>query len=153
MEFQWCFNCKNRLISPNAEPSVFSAMPPKKFLAPSPINLRFCDGLWVVTAFPLFLTSICCMNRNQNIFCNKQFFSYFKRHFCNKVSNQIKTSEWAYPRFFAGDNILFRKYLIPFNKKMLETPLIYYFILTLPSLWLFEAMCLNILLVQYYSWP
>ena len=50
------------LISPNAEPSVFSATPPQNFLDPSPINLRFCEGLWVVTAFPLFLTSICCMN-------------------------------------------------------------------------------------------
>ena len=30
----------------------------KKILAPSPVNLRFCDGFWVVTAFPLFLTGI-----------------------------------------------------------------------------------------------
>ena len=36
---------------------------------------------------------------------------------------------------------------------MPETPLIYRFIFTLPTLSLFETMCLNILLLQCHSLP
>ena len=55
--------------------------------------------------------------------------------------------------FFAGGNIVFCKNLILFHKKMIETPFIFRFILTLPTLSLFKTMCLNILLLQCHSLP
>ena len=98
-----------------------------------------------MTAFPLFLTSICCMNHSQNIFCYKQFFGYFKTLLRTKspirTTQKSKTSERAYPRSFAGDNIVFRKNLMSFNKKMLETPLIYIALFLLYQLYHFSKQC------------